>query len=336
VAQTWGAIAATAQLRGRPRPQRDTWIAACCIKSGLPLVTLNRRDFVDFAEHDGLVLLLRSGAAARRCGMQTTTTYLDRVRPAIEQVGERLAALVATAAGPDRRVPHSPDWTVREAAAHVVTVALRFAAGPERRGTWVPDPRGLPELNDAEIRALGTRGLEQLAERLRRDLAAVCDQVAGYGSAPPSFRFHGGEPVPADLALGILLGELVVHGWDIAQALRRPWPIDPGHVALIFDGLVPILPGWVDPDQARGLTATFEVRLRGQATHVFAFQDGRLQMNPERPRRVDAHVSADPATLLLVVYRRRSQWPQIAAGRLLAWGRRPWLALSFVRRFHQP
>jgi predicted nucleic acid-binding protein len=57
VAQTWGAIAAAAQLRGRRRPQHDTWIAACCIKSGLPLVTLNRRDFVDFAEHDGLVIL---------------------------------------------------------------------------------------------------------------------------------------------------------------------------------------------------------------------------------------------------------------------------------------
>jgi uncharacterized protein (TIGR03083 family) len=154
--------------------------------------------------------------------MRATTTYLDRGRPAIEQVGERFAALVATAADPDRTVPHSPDWTVREAAAHVVTVVLRFAAGPERRGTWVPDPRGLPELNDAEIRALGGRGMEQLAERLRRDLAAVCDQVEGYGSAPPSFRFHGGEPVPADLALGILLGELVVHGWDIAQALHRP------------------------------------------------------------------------------------------------------------------
>jgi toxin FitB len=57
VARTWGAIAATAQLRGRPRPPNDTCIAACCIESGLPLVTLNRRDFADFAEHDGLVLL---------------------------------------------------------------------------------------------------------------------------------------------------------------------------------------------------------------------------------------------------------------------------------------
>jgi predicted nucleic acid-binding protein len=53
----WGALAAGAQSRGRPRPQNDTWIAACCIESGLPLVTRNRRDYHDFAEHEGLVLL---------------------------------------------------------------------------------------------------------------------------------------------------------------------------------------------------------------------------------------------------------------------------------------
>jgi toxin FitB len=57
VAQTWSGLAARAQRRGRTRPDNDTWIAACCIESGLPLVTLNRRDFADFAEHEGLVLL---------------------------------------------------------------------------------------------------------------------------------------------------------------------------------------------------------------------------------------------------------------------------------------
>jgi predicted nucleic acid-binding protein len=39
------------------RPLNDAWIAACCIESRRPLLTLNRRDFADFAEHDGLVLL---------------------------------------------------------------------------------------------------------------------------------------------------------------------------------------------------------------------------------------------------------------------------------------
>ena len=56
-AKVWGEITAGAQRRGRPRPLNDTWIAACCIEGGLPLLTLNRRDFADFAEHDGLVLL---------------------------------------------------------------------------------------------------------------------------------------------------------------------------------------------------------------------------------------------------------------------------------------
>lgn len=57
VAEIWGKLTAKAQRRGRPRPLNDTWIAACCIETGLPLLTLNHRDFADFAEHDGLVLL---------------------------------------------------------------------------------------------------------------------------------------------------------------------------------------------------------------------------------------------------------------------------------------
>jgi hypothetical protein len=57
VARIWGTISDGAQRRGRPRPLNDSWIAACCIESGLPLLTLNRRDFADFAEHEGLILL---------------------------------------------------------------------------------------------------------------------------------------------------------------------------------------------------------------------------------------------------------------------------------------
>ena len=57
VAKVWGTITARAERRGRPRPLNDTWIAACCIEGGLPLLTLNRRHFADFAEHDGLMLL---------------------------------------------------------------------------------------------------------------------------------------------------------------------------------------------------------------------------------------------------------------------------------------
>ena len=57
VAATWGWLDARAQARGRPRPINDMWIAACCLVEDVPLATLNRKDFEDFAEHDGLRLI---------------------------------------------------------------------------------------------------------------------------------------------------------------------------------------------------------------------------------------------------------------------------------------
>lgn len=57
VARRWGELQANAQLRGRPRPHNDTWIAACCLVRKHPLATLNRKDFEDFAGHEGLELI---------------------------------------------------------------------------------------------------------------------------------------------------------------------------------------------------------------------------------------------------------------------------------------
>jgi predicted nucleic acid-binding protein len=56
VARTWGLISAAAAPRGRPRPENDTWIAACCLAYGLPLATRNVKDFADIASYEGLRL----------------------------------------------------------------------------------------------------------------------------------------------------------------------------------------------------------------------------------------------------------------------------------------
>ena len=53
----WGEIQDYAQLRGRPRPANDSWIAACCLVRELPLATFNIKDYADFAEHEGLEIV---------------------------------------------------------------------------------------------------------------------------------------------------------------------------------------------------------------------------------------------------------------------------------------
>jgi toxin FitB len=45
VARTWGYVAAQLQKQGQPISENDVWIAACCIRHGLPLITLNRAHF---------------------------------------------------------------------------------------------------------------------------------------------------------------------------------------------------------------------------------------------------------------------------------------------------
>ena len=57
VSYTWGQLAAAAQLRGRKRPVNDMWIAAVSLANGIPLATRNIKDYADFSEHHGLVLL---------------------------------------------------------------------------------------------------------------------------------------------------------------------------------------------------------------------------------------------------------------------------------------
>jgi toxin FitB len=60
ISQEWGRISADARRRGRLWPANDKWIAACCLVHGPPLTTFNRKDFEDFAEYEGPVLLTES------------------------------------------------------------------------------------------------------------------------------------------------------------------------------------------------------------------------------------------------------------------------------------
>jgi hypothetical protein len=59
VCDQWGTLSAAGHVRGRHRPQNDTWIAAVALTYGLPLATLNLKAYEDFEADHGLRIVRR-------------------------------------------------------------------------------------------------------------------------------------------------------------------------------------------------------------------------------------------------------------------------------------
>lgn len=254
------------------------------------------------------------------------------LRSDFDATARRFAALIAgTDAG--RQVKGS-DWTVGETAAHVTTAIDRWMAMVDGPVTHIE--RGhefasyAAEINRREVEARGdadskTRSEELLAAATRwLDVADTTESLHPYGVAEAECSL--GE------ATGVLLGELLIHGLDVARTLRAPWPITADQAIAITEGLLPMLPLLYDGSAAGGRTFTIDVRLRGRSRGL------GLRCDPERatisdgsPSNAAVHISANPVAWLLIGYGRRSQWWGAATGKVIAWGRKPWLAFRVGR-----
>jgi uncharacterized protein (TIGR03083 family) len=237
---------------------------------------------------------------------------------------------------PARPVPATPAWTVEGVVAHLITSVDRYAAGPTGQMARVSDPAELPALNERLLRAAEGPPLTHLLAELRARTDALLDQVDGYGDAQPSYLFNGDRTVRADQALGILVGELVVHGGDIAAVADRPWPVSARDAELVLYGLEPVLPGFVHPERGGSHSARYDIRMRGGRRYAWEFRNGELDCDADPGGRFDCHISAEPSALLGVMYRRRTPGRVALTGRVTAWGRRPWLGLALAERFHPP
>ena len=92
----------------------------------------------------------------------------------------------------------------------------------------------------------------------------------------------------------------------------------------------------VDQETSAGFEASYDVSVRGGG-HVFLRdQRWRDDVAPQPGRRVDCHISAAPATLLLLLFGRINQWSALLTGRLLAWGPKPWLAPKLRQVLRNP
>ncbi len=276
----------------------------------------------------------------------------DALRDEVAQVTTLLRSIS------DPEVPAVGQWNLAEVAMHL-SQAWIAVPGLARRDLSrlyevVPSIAGVA--GDSLIRDMWDLGdVAKLGVQSdpERDPAVLADRIEERaeeyfgectGHSPDELRpwFVEGTTVALSALTGHLLNETVMHGYDIARAAGRTWRIEPAHAAMVVrQFFVPVIQA-LDPqvfvrgDKAAGLQAAYDVRLRGRDRLHFIFDDGSLTVEEPSSRRVDCHISADPAAFTMVFWARQSQWNAIAKGQLMAWGRKPWLGPRFRTLLRNP
>jgi hypothetical protein len=153
------------------------------------------------------------------------------------------------------------------------------------------------------------------------------------GDQPISY--HAGLRPNLGQLVSVYLGEYLLHGYDIAVAVKAPWPVDPGYAALAVRGFRACYPAIFNPATAAGLDATYRLDTAGTDPFFVRITDATYEQ-PATPESVDCVISADPVTALLVMSGRLSQWAAIALGRLTFSGARPEIGPRFTDLFVFP
>ena len=277
---------------------------------------------------------------------------LDALRDEVQRVTSLLRSIS------EQEVPAAGQWNIAEVAMHL-SQAWIVVPGLARRDLSqihevVPSLAGVAgdspirdmwDLADTTVLAVKSdpeRDLKVLADRIEERAQKYLGESAGHSADEPRPWLIEGTTVPLSALTCHLLNETVMHGYDIAHAAGRKWRIEPAHAAMVVrQFFVPVIHTcdprtFVNAEKASGLQATYDIRLRGHDRLSYIFDEGSLTVEEPSTRRVDCHISADPAAFFMVFWQRQSQWNAIAKGQLMAWGRKPWLGLKFRSLIRNP
>lgn len=273
---------------------------------------------------------------------------LAAVRTAILDVAASACDLVRSIPDMAAPIPRSK-WNVGQAAAHLVVVFRAFTDAIEGRLEYWDERYGVDHLATwARLAAGNERTIGDVADR--DDPRALANQLsqgvhsflAATASRSPDYSFSTpwyGETTTRVLGsmTCLVLGELILHCYDIAAGRGSRWTIDPEQARRIISGVFTSqIPLVVDPEAARGVQAVYQIDVRGGPRFVVSFEEGSASVEPVGSRGVDCHLAGDPVSILLFGYGRVDQWPLIARGKLRAWGRKPWLGPKFRKLLLKP
>lgn len=259
----------------------------------------------------------------------------SRLSQAICVVAEEIAGLLRSCTDATAPIPGA-EWTVGESAAHLVLANELMAALAAGREQVYGDgtPGGLAAANAASLASFAERDTSVLAGGIVRHAQAFTEAAGLRSADTPTVTPLG--PMDLGTLSSYLLTHMLGHGYDIAAALGRPHMIDRDAVDLAMPFLISAMPRVVDARAAAGHSACYELRVRGLTRFTVTFTNGAVAVHAEPPRRPDCTIMVEPITFFLLALGRLSATGAIARGKVLAWGRKPWLAPGFPALFAAP
>jgi len=238
--------------------------------------------------------------------------------------------------GDDLNVHGIGHWSASDVAAHVATV-LELNAGLACRTVLpVAAIEAIPDWSQSALEKVEDRRPQALADRIQAAVSELTD-AASSRDGDPRVAWHNGLSTPISTLLALMVGEAMIHGYDIARAHRRRWHIPSAWAETTFRGVVQVVPLYFLPERSAGLHARFEMRLRGIETRaLFTITDDELQISEPGGGRAHCYISGEPTALLLLLYGRTGPLRPALTGHVVAWGRKPWLAFRVLRLFRNP
>jgi uncharacterized protein (TIGR03083 family) len=278
-----------------------------------------------------------------------TDQQWDAVRASVRTTAGRFCELVSSV--PDPRTRATVQWSVADTTAHVTSIAsfntmlLQAAPVPFHmpgltEAVAATTVEGVHRLNDQVLSSFTERDPGRLTGMLR-DRVDLMLTASRSRDPAETFSWLGGARLPLAGMFAHMVNELLIHGDDIARAVKVPWAMSPEDAALFFDlfyiGLASGNPGRLLEGSRRPLQRRIAVEFRSGYTSpvTLVVRNGALTAEPAGPG-ADATVRFDPATLNMMMFGRISKPRAVLDRKIVIGGRRPWLLPAFLRTVRLP
>ncbi len=243
------------------------------------------------------------------------------VRMAMRAFIGQLDTIAATERAGETPVPNL-DWTVSELAAHLVCLPSLYRAQRDLDGPFVR-PDDFAQFSIDARSHVTSRDLGELSGQLEAEIEGFLQDVGPVRLEP--WTLYGQTTTGQNLVAGVL-SELIMHGGDLAPIAGTPPEMTRDHALAILPATMALVPGFLDEDRLKRCAGTYHLRFRGGPDYAFhVTDDGAITVTEGKPAKADCHLIADPVTYLMLSLGRTSQVRAALTGKVIAYGRKPWL-----------